>query len=258
MTTPINAPAGANAYALPGCINHLPKRGTGPGSDPDAELLFAWDTYVNAVTAYQCAPDGEERLYEEIAFNIGLRLEELRPKSMRGLVRQLRYLLTKHIDIDDAWDVIIFEEDMTPNLQMVLNEDPHANMLWNMIDSIDGPAERIARMAARPTSAPGASSIIPSLDQTFTAASAMVLSLFDEHAAATMAGPDNLPDHLVVEACDIRRAVFTTPPKTPADAMAVLELLAHDVAGMGHGDHVEAQETAVALLRDFMKPLAGQ
>ncbi|MBK1839974.1 hypothetical protein JHL17_21440 [Azospirillum sp. YIM B02556] len=123
---------------------------------------------------------------------------------------------------------------------------------WDLarMASIDGPAERIA-------SAVDTSTIIPSLDQTFAAASAMVLTLFDEHAAAAKAGSDNLPDHLVVEACDIRRAVFTTPPKTSADAMAVLELLAHDVAGMGQGNQVEAQETALALLRDFMKSVAG-
>lgn len=238
-----------NTTTLPGCINGLPKRGTGPGIHPDAELLFAWDAFTNAVTAYQCAPDGEEGLYEDITFNLGMRIEKFRPKTMDGVVRQLRYLLTKYIDCEDAWDVIVFGEDMTPDLKEILDNVHHVGMLWRMLDSIDGPAERIARAGMGRN---GRSTLIPALGMTFADASAKVLALLGDYQAAAKADPGNPPDHLVVEACEIRRAVFTTLPQTPADALAVLNLLADDGAGLTDGNQVEWQETAVTLLRDFM------
>ncbi|SMH60496.1 hypothetical protein [Azospirillum agricola] len=238
-----------NTTTLPGCINGLPKRGTRPGAHPDAELLFAWDAFTDAVTAYQCAPDGEERLYEDIAFNIGLRIEEFCPKTMDGMARQLRYLLTKYIDCEDAWEVIVFGSDMTPDLKEILDNVHHAGMLWRMIESIDGPAERIARAAMGRT---GGSTLIPGLGVTFSAASAKVFALLGDYQAAVKDGADDPLDHLVVEACEIRRVVFTTLPRTPADALAVLNLLVDGVTGLTDGNWVEAQEAAVTLLRDFM------
>ncbi|MGF7177009.1 hypothetical protein [Azospirillum doebereinerae] len=238
-----------NTTTLPGCINGLPKRGTGPGIHPDAELLFAWDAFTDAVTAYQCALDGEEGLYEEITFNLGLRIEAFRPKTMDGMARQLRYLLTKYIDCEDAWEVIVFGGNMTSGLKEILDNVHHVGMLWRMLESIDGPAERIARAA---TGRNGGSTLIPALGMTFADASAKVLALLGDHQAAAEARTDDPPDHLVVEACEIRRAVFTAPPRTPADALAVLNLLADDGAGLTDGRWVEGQETAVTLLRDFM------
>lgn len=119
----------------PACVNGLPKRGTLPETHPDAEILFAWDTLVNAVVAYQCAPDGEEGVYEDAAFNIGMRIEEFRAKTKDGMAVQLRYSLIKYINTDDAWSVIAFEDDMTPGLKEIIDNDPHAAMLWNMICS---------------------------------------------------------------------------------------------------------------------------
>ncbi|PGH52750.1 hypothetical protein CRT60_22655 [Azospirillum palustre] len=237
---------------LPGCINGLPKRGTRPGAHPDAELLFAWDAFTNAVTAYQCAQEGEEGLYADIAFNLGLRIEQFRPKTRDGMARQLRYLLTQYLDCEDAWDVIVFGEDVTPDMQEILDNVHHVGMLWRMIDSIDGPAERIARAAKRQSAAQQASTLVPALGMTFADASARVLALLGEHQAAAGASPDDPPDHLVVEASELRRAVFTVPPQTPADALAVLNLLADGGAGLADGNRVEGQETAVTLLRDFV------
>lgn len=147
-----NAPSdqntnGAGSRVIPACVNGMPKRGRNPGLHPDAELLFAWDAFQAAATAYQCAPDGETNRYCEMVDNIGERIEAFKPKTLEGVAIQLRYLLTKIINADCAWNVLVLSEDMDRDFRDIVSNDPHAGMIWHMIQAIDSPAERIARHA---------------------------------------------------------------------------------------------------------------
>ncbi len=132
---------------IPACKDGMPKRGVLPGAHPDIELLFAWGALQAAATAYQCAPDGETNRYCEMVDNIGERIEAFKPKTLEGVAIQLRYLLTKIINADCAWNVLVLSEDMDRDFRDIVSNDPHAGMIWHMIQAIDSPAERIARHA---------------------------------------------------------------------------------------------------------------
>ncbi|WP_376959636.1 hypothetical protein ABNQ39_06940 [Azospirillum sp. A26] len=107
-------------------------------------------------------------------------------------------------------------------------------------------------------SAPFGSTVIPALGMTFAEGAAKFLNLFGEHEADSKAVPENWPDHLVTEACDVRLAMFSNPPQTADDALAVLELLAHPEHGLPNGSWIEGQESAVVNLRDFMAKLGAK
>lgn len=64
----------------------------------------------------------------------------------------------------------------------------------------------------------------------------------------------------VLEAGAIRLTLFTTPPQTLADALAILNWLAHPEHGLSGGVHawIEGQESALVLLRDFMATQVGK
>ncbi|MBF5094026.1 hypothetical protein F1643_05550 [Azospirillum sp. INR13] len=136
---------GAGIRVIPGCVNGMPKRGVRPGAHPDIELLFAWDAFQAAATAYQCAPDGESGRYCEMVDAIGERIEAFSPKTLDGTAIQLRYALTKYIDADCAWSTLVFGDDPDRDFRDIVANDPHAGMLWRLIQAIDSPAERIAR-----------------------------------------------------------------------------------------------------------------
>lgn len=137
--------SGAGSYVIPACVNGMPKRTNPPNRHPDAELLFAWEALQAAATAYQGAPDDEIDRYSDMVGTIGERIEAFCPKTLDGVGVQLRYLLVKYIDCNDAWDVLVFGERITSDLKLIVSEDPHAGMIWHMIQTIDSPAERIAR-----------------------------------------------------------------------------------------------------------------
>ncbi|PWC50634.1 hypothetical protein TSA6c_32695 [Azospirillum sp. TSA6c] len=136
---------GAGSRVIPACVDGMPKRGRNPGLHPDAELLFGWDALQAAATAYQVAADGETSRYVEMVDNIGERISEYRPKTLEGVAIQLRYLLTKIINADCAWNVLVLSEDMDRDFRDIVSNDPHAGMIWHMIQAIDSPMERIAR-----------------------------------------------------------------------------------------------------------------
>ena len=58
----------------------------------------------------------------------------------------------------------------------------------------------------------------------------------------------------VTMACELRDAILTTPPRTLADALAMLNRLACKETGMPCGT-IPEQSTAVVLLRDFIATL---
>lgn len=132
---------------IPACKDGMPKRGRNPGLHPDAELLFIWDGLAAAATAYQCAPDGETNRYCEMVDAIGVRIEAYRPKTLEGIAIQLRHLLTKYIDADCAWNVLVFGNDPDRDFHDIIDNDPHASMLWSMIQPGDRLVDRIARHA---------------------------------------------------------------------------------------------------------------
>lgn len=136
---------GAGSRVIPACVDGMPKRGVRPGAHPDIELLFAWDAFQAAATAYQCAPDGESGRYCEMVDAIGERIEAFTPKTLDGTAIQLRYLLIKYIDADCAWSTLVFGDDPDRDFRDIIANDPHAGMLWRLIQAIDSPAERIAR-----------------------------------------------------------------------------------------------------------------
>lgn len=147
LTDPPSAPNtnGAGSRVIPACVNGMPKRRIRPGAHPDIELLFAWDAFQAAATAYQCAPDGETDRYSEMVDNIGERIEAFTSKTLDGTAIQLRYLLTKYIDADCAWNTLVFGDDPDRDMRDIVDNDPHAGMIWHMIQAIDSPMERIAR-----------------------------------------------------------------------------------------------------------------
>lgn len=150
---------GPGSRVIPACVNGMPKRGTRPGAHPDIELLFAWDAFQAAATAYQCAPDGETSRYVEMVDSIGERIGAYHPKTLEGIAIQLRYLLTKIINADCAWNVLVLSEDMDQDFRDIVSNDPHAGMIWHMIQAIDSPAPRIARPGReQPPQGPGHSS----------------------------------------------------------------------------------------------------
>ena len=136
---------GAGSRVIPACVDGMPKRGIRRGAHADIELLFAWDAFQAAATAYQCAPDGESGRYCEMVDAIGERIEAFTPKTLDGIAIQLRYLLTKIINADCAWNVLVLSEDMDRDFRDIVSNDPHAGMIWHMIQAIDSPMERIAR-----------------------------------------------------------------------------------------------------------------
>ncbi|KAA0578988.1 hypothetical protein FZ983_16820 [Azospirillum sp. B21] len=153
---------GAGSRVIPACVNGMPKRGVRPGAHPDIELLFAWDAFQAAATAYQCAPDGESGRYCEMVDAIGERIEAFTPKTLDGTAIQLRYLLTKYIDADCAWSTLVFGDDPDRDCRDIVSNDPHAGMLWRLIQAIDSPAERIARRGReQPVKGPDHSSAMP-------------------------------------------------------------------------------------------------
>lgn len=108
--------------------------------------------------------------------------------------------------------------------------------------------------------APTGSTLIPALGMTFAEADSKACALFAE-AEAIYATRDEAEEDtanaLVVEASEIRFTLFTTPPRTPVDALAVLNWLAHAEYGLPNAMWVNGQESAAVLLRDFMATLAA-
>ncbi|MBP2301959.1 hypothetical protein [Azospirillum picis] len=150
---------GAGSYVIPASVNGMPKRGVPRGAHADIELLFAWDAFQAAATAYQCAPDGETDRYCEMVDTIGERIEAFSPKTLEGVAIQLRYALTKYIDADCAWNVLVLSEDMEQDFRHIVGNDPHAGMIWHVIQAIDSPAARIARLGQeKPAKGPDHSS----------------------------------------------------------------------------------------------------
>ncbi|MCW0206018.1 MAG: hypothetical protein OJK14_02905 [Achromobacter sp.] len=147
------------SHVIPACVGGMPKRGREPGLHLDAELLFAWDAFQAAATAYQCAPDGGLDCYGEVVNTIGERIEAFSPKTLDGIAIQLRYSLTKYIDADCAWNTLVFGEEMDCDMKDIVGNDPHAGMIWHMIQAIDSPPPRIARPGReQPPQGPGHSS----------------------------------------------------------------------------------------------------
>lgn len=136
---------GAGSRVIPACVDGMPKRGVRRGAHADIELLFAWDALQAAATAYQVAADGETSRYIEMVDSIGERIEAFHPKTLEGVAIQLRYLLTKIINADCAWNVLVLSEDMDRDFRDIVSNDPHAGTIWHMIQTIDSPAARIAR-----------------------------------------------------------------------------------------------------------------
>ena len=136
---------GAGSRVIPACVNGMPKRGVQPGAHPDIELLFAWDAFQAAAVAYQVAPDGETSRYCEMVDAIGERIEAFIPKTLDGVAIQLRYALVRFLDADCAWSVLVFGDDPDRDFRDIVSNDPHAGMIWHMIQAIDSPTERIAR-----------------------------------------------------------------------------------------------------------------
>ncbi|CBS89001.1 hypothetical protein [Azospirillum lipoferum] len=136
---------GAGSRVIPACVNGMPKRGVRPGAHLDSELLFAWDAFQAAATAYQCAPDGETDRYCEMVDAIGERIEAFIPKTLEGTEIKLRYALTKYIDADCAWNALVFGDDPDRDFHDIVDNDPHAGMLWSMIRPGDRLVDRIDR-----------------------------------------------------------------------------------------------------------------
>ncbi len=150
---------GAGSRVIPACVNGMPPRGRNPGLHPDAELLFAWDAFQAAATAYQCAPDGEINRYCEMVGNIGERIEAFKPKTLEGVEIRLRYALTRYIDADCAWDTLVFGDDPNQDFHDIIDNDPFVGGLWGMIQPGDRLVDRIGRhRREQPNKGPGYSS----------------------------------------------------------------------------------------------------
>ncbi len=150
---------GAGSRVIPACVNGMPKRGVRPGAHPDIELLFAWDSFVAAAVAYQCAPNGETNRYCEMVDSIGERIEAFIPKTLEGTEIKLLYALTKYIDADCAWNTLVFGDDPDQDFRDIVDNDPHAGMLWNMIRPGDRLVDRMdRRRREQSTKGPGHSS----------------------------------------------------------------------------------------------------
>lgn len=136
---------GAGSRVIPACERGMPKRGVRPGAHPDIELLFAWDAFQAAATTYQCAPDGETSRYIEMVDAIGERIEAFIPKTLEGTEIKLRYALVRFLDADCAWNTLVFGDDPDQDFHDIVDNDPHAGMLWNMIQPGDRLVDRIDR-----------------------------------------------------------------------------------------------------------------
>lgn len=133
---------GAGSRIIPACVDGMPKRGVRQGAHPDIELLFAWDAFQAAATAYQCAPDGETNRYCEMVDAIGERIEEYRPKTRDGIALVLRYSLTKYINADCAWNALVLSGDVDRDFHDIVSNDLHAGAIWRLIQAIDSPMDR--------------------------------------------------------------------------------------------------------------------
>ncbi|MBP2227186.1 hypothetical protein J2847_000453 [Azospirillum agricola] len=100
---------------------------------------------------------------------------------------------------------------------------------------------------------------LPSVEiMTFADADAEVVALLASANSKRGKGEEaeREADFNVVVACELRDAILSTPPRTLADALAMLNRLACEESGVPAG-MIPRQETAVVLLRDFMAALAA-
>lgn len=98
---------------------------------------------------------------------------------------------------------------------------------------------------------------LPSVEiMTFADADAEVVALLAAANSKRGKGEDaeREADFNIVVACELRDAILSTPPRTLADALAMLNRLACKESGMP-GGMIPRQETAVDLLRDFLVTL---
>lgn len=110
---------------------------------PDAELLFAWDAYTAAATAFECTPGDDAEHYVGIMDALGERIEKIEARTMEGVSVQLRYLFTHHMDgSKDAWDAAVHDEDVSDALADTLKGNRIGRVLWTMIQT----AQRASRM----------------------------------------------------------------------------------------------------------------
>jgi len=99
---------------------------------------------------------------------------------------------------------------------------------------------------------------LPNIEtMTFADADAEVVALLAAANGKRGRGEDaeREADFNVVVACELRDSILSTPPRTLADALAMLNRLACEESGIPAG-MIPRQDTAVVLLRDFLATLA--
>lgn len=95
------------------------------------------------------------------------------------------------------------------------------------------------------------STMIPDLGMTFAEAAAKVIEVKTSYETNPPAdGPNYWHDPRPDEWHEYREAILSTPPKTSADAVSVLDMLLDKELGMPAGDHMHLDLQALTLLRD--------
>ncbi|WP_376957725.1 hypothetical protein ABNQ39_11390 [Azospirillum sp. A26] len=102
---------------------------------PDSELLFAWDSYTAAATAFEVASDEDGKPYETIMDTLADRIERIKARTMEGVEVQLRYVFACHMDTKDAWNSAVHDEDVSEALAAKLEGDCIGRTLWAMIQN---------------------------------------------------------------------------------------------------------------------------
>lgn len=122
-------------------------------SNPDAELLAAWEDYVRACRALDMRPRGTTDAEDEPFFrkvdSCGDRIEQAVARTMEGLAVQLRYLFAAHMEDIDAERAAIYCEPATDELLETLDLEPRDKLLWNIMQAASGAYGRMLDIEGR-------------------------------------------------------------------------------------------------------------
>ena len=114
-------------------------------SNPDAELLAAWDGFVRAnrefKRAYAALPNGgtdaeHEPYYRVIDFHRE-RVEGLPARTAAGVAVKLRLLFSMQMGCIASFNTAVYGEPVSDKLAASLGEELHGSMLWRLIQDVE-------------------------------------------------------------------------------------------------------------------------
>lgn len=112
---------------------------------PDAELLAAWEAFIQAnrdfERAYAAMPNGgkekdHEPYYRVIDFHRE-RIERLPAFTPAGVAVKLRHLLAANMECMASFDTAVYGEPVSATLAGSFDEDYRYAMMWRLIQDVE-------------------------------------------------------------------------------------------------------------------------